>query len=493
MNINRPARMIYPEPKQVKWQEGTLRIDKPQVLTLPGNSQCADFFAETWRNFTSGTSVVTINAAALPANTFTLAAEKSPALPDLAGKSTYALKIDTQGIAAKAADETALRQAWLSMLQMLNARPGAREISGFQIPCAEIQDYPLMKFRSAHLCIFPETSLKALEKSIQLLGMYKYTHVVLEFWGMLKLDALPELAWPQAYSKDQVRPLLQLIRDLGMKPIPMFNHWGHATASRVRCGRHVVLDQNPLFEPLFEPDGWTWCLSSPETLKLLAEVRRELIEFFGEVEYFHLGCDEAYSHATCDACRQHDPAELLAEYLNAVNTDLKNRNIRPFIWGDALLDASCWNGYIALSRADQRTHEALELLSRDFIIADWQYGIQDKTQNATVKHFMEHGFDVVTAPWHDTLNIDALGEIAIEQNAFGMMLTTWHTLPVHIDILFHAGNIMWGGKNAGSNNPQYSRTSITSQAAFLRKIRKGPAAFADAGWRSFETVEIKEP
>lgn len=491
MDTKTPARIIYPHPKQIIWQEGVLSIERQVTLNLPVNSKCSEFFVETWRNFTCGKTAIVVNTVTgQTENSFSLEVTGLPEPAVLAEKSTYALTVDAKGVSAVAIDETGLRQAWFSMLQMLDPKRGTREIEGFQLPCTMIQDYPLLSFRSAHLCVFPETTLSALEKSINLLGMHKYTHVVIEFWGMLKMDALSELSWPEAYTKDEVKPLLQRVRDLGMEPIPMFNHWGHATGSRSWFGRHVVLDQNPLLAPLFESDGWTWCLTNPESLKILSSIRKELIELFGDVEYFHLGCDEAYSHATCDSCRKHDSAKLLAEYLNSINDDLKNQGIRPFIWGDALLDESKWDGYVALSRADQRTHEAISLLSRDFIIADWQYYLKDKSKDATLKHFMDNGFDVVTGPWDDLENIDTLGELAIEQNAFGMMLTTWNTLPSKMNIIPHAGSVMWGGKNAGKEIPQYSsQYQMTSQATFLRKIRKGPEIFANAGWRSFEVCE----
>ena len=494
MNTDRPARIIYPFPKQLTWQEGTLNIDSSVVLNVPAKSNCAEFFKESWGNFTCGKISLKVNTSSSQIeNSFSLEVAGVPQLPTLAEKSTYALAVNASGVSAIATDDVSLRQAWLSMLQMLTPKPGTREMEGFQLPYVEIQDYPLLKFRSAHLCVFPETTLSALEKSIHLLGMNKFTHVVIEFWGMLKLDTLSELSWPQAYSKDQVKPLLQRIRDYGMQPIPMFNHWGHATGSRVRNGRHAVLDQNPLLAPLFEPDGWTWCLTNPESLKILAGVRRELIDLFGDIDYFHLGCDEAYSHATCDSCRKHNPAILLAEFLNSVNADLKKSGVRPLIWGDALLDNTAWEGYSAYSRSDQKTHEAITLLSKDFIIVDWQYRLKDKKQNATLKYFMDQGFDVITAPWHDPENINALGEMAIAENAFGMMWTTWHTLPMRMNLLPFAGSVMWGGKDAGNGNPQYmSSYRTTTAAAFLRNVRQGPVDYADAGWRSFEVIEAFE-
>ena len=483
------ARIVYPEPKQVEWQAEILNIDQQVVLKLSAGVEDADFLVETWDNFTCRQIPLSVSVSKeLSENSFCLEVNGTPCQPELANKSTYALTVDAKGVAAVAVDAVALKQAWFSMLQMLEPQTGTRQIEGFQLRHVAIQDYPLLKFRSAHLCVFPETTLSFLEKSINLLAMHKFTHVVIEFWGMLKFEALPELSWPQAYSKEEIKPLLQRVRDLGMEPIPMLNHWGHASGSRVIIGRHVVLDQNPLLAPLFEPDGWTWCLTNNETRKLLADIRKELIELFGNVKYFHLGCDEAYSHATCVSCKKHDPAKLLAEYLNSVNDDLKEQGIRPFIWGDALLDSTKWDGYIATSNSQQKTHETLELLSRDFIIADWQYYLKDKKQTATVKHFAEKGFEVVTAPWHDLENIEALGEMAIEQNTFGMMLTTWHTLPMKMNIITRAGSIMWGGEEAGKDNPlyQYNRTSI---AAFLRKIRRGTIDYLDAGWRSVEVCE----
>lgn len=63
---------------------------------------------------------------------------------------------------------------------------------------------------------------------------------------------------------------------MGLEVVPMFNCWGHASGSRIRHGRHVVLDQNPRLAPLFEPDGWTWCLTNPRAQALLRSVCDEL-------------------------------------------------------------------------------------------------------------------------------------------------------------------------------------------------------------------------
>ena len=88
-------------------------------------------------------------------------------------------------------------------------------------------------------------------------------------------------------------------------------------------------------------------------------------------------------------------------------------------------------------------------------------------------------------------NIRALGETALEENAYGMMLTTWHTLPMKIGALQYAGSVMWSGADAGKEVPQYlCAEGKTAAATFLRNIRKGPVFYADAGWFSFEVQEF---
>ena len=475
---------MCPLPQQMEWRGDYLKIGGQARLVVPGalGADAIELFKATWNNFTqSKVKLNVVSSRDLPENSLLLApGDQSPPPVMPAADNAAALTVSKNGAALCGRSETDLKHAWFSMLQMLVCGRTPRAES-WQLPLMAMQDRPALKFRGIHLCVFPETAPEFVEKIIKLAAFLKFSHIVIEFWGMLKYAALPELAWPQAYSKKRVGELLRTARQMGIQPVPMFNHWGHAAGSRVSCGRHVVLDQNPAREPLFEPDGWTWCLTNPVTLALLKDVRAELLELFWPTDYFHLGCDEAYSHATCPECRQHDSPRLLADYLNAVNADLKSRNVRPLIWGDALLEAGKWEGYIAKSRPDQRTHAALEMLSRDFIINDWQYYVNDKTKTATMDWFIQKGFEVITAPWQNADNIKALADMAIAKNVLGMLLTTWHTLPSGIAGMGIASGAMWGG--SATIEHFGGRTVL---AAYLRKLRGAPADYRNAGWRKFE-------
>jgi hypothetical protein len=129
-----------------------------------------------------------------------------------------------------------------------------------------------------HICVFPENDLYFIKKLIRLSALCQYTHIVIEFWGMLQYDCLKELAWPHAFTKAQAQELIDECRELGIEPIPMFNMFGHATGSRECYGKHVVLDQNPTLQYLFTPDGWGWDITSEEVFALLKQVRQELYD-----------------------------------------------------------------------------------------------------------------------------------------------------------------------------------------------------------------------
>lgn len=405
--------------------------------------------------------------------------------PALGAGDEYALTVTEKGAFVRGESAVGLLHGLFTLVQLvvpvaLDDRPD------YALPAVEIHDHPAIAgMRAIHLCVFPETTLILLEKAIRLAGMMKFTHVVLEFWGTMRYDALPELAWPKhAYSKEQIRPLVRLIQDLGMEVIPMLNHLGHAAQCRSCYGKHVVLDQNPGRALLFEPDGWTWCISNPETRRVLRALRQELIELCGSGKYFHLGCDESYSYATCPLCSGKDTRKLLADYLNELTGELAAQGRRPIIWGDQLLDTTVWkHPNIATSRPDQRTHEALPLLDRRIVIADWQYSLTEEEKIRSAELFREKGFDVVLCPWDGggAKNTVCLAKAVDRQHLSGLMVTTWHHLPT---MMMHFPDHLSAAWNGADYAPD-PHVPFTS-SVLIRKLMPKPSRFEDSGFYSWE-------
>jgi hypothetical protein len=467
----------------VSWKDGAYVFGTELKCALePSVAVGEATLQDLWRKFTLGVCKLEFiphsKDAALP-----LSVRKAA---DLAAEG-YRLSVDGRGIAISVSSARGLLSAWYTLVQLVKPRslePGGER---FVIPWVDIADEPALQFRGLHLCVFPETTLVFLEKAIRLAGLMKYTHIVLEFWGTLQSDVLAELAWPNhSYTKKAVQSLIEIAQGMGMEVIPMLNCLGHASGSRCSYGKHVVLDQNPGKALLFEPDGWTWCLSNPETRTLLRAARQEKIEVCGEGKYFHLGFDEAYSYATCDLCRPKDRPKMFAEYLNEVTEELARLGRRPIIWGDALLDQTKWERpNIATSRPDQRTHEALDLLDKRIIIADWQYGIT-QGQASTSEYFLRQGFTTLLCPWHDNENIRTLGAEAQRMGAFGLLATTWDTLPEHITLIPCAAEAAWTSAKERKVFTSSWGNIATLTADLQRKLAPAAGAYPAAGWRSKE-------
>ena len=386
------------------------------------------------------------------------------------------LTVTERGVSITGADPAVTVRGFITMLERIEYD---RASDSFRIPCGRVEEKPQMAFRSVHLCLFPETPLRFVKKCIRACGIAKYSHIVLEFWGMLKLDCLAELAWPFAHTKEEIRPLIEEAKTLGMEIIPMFNHLGHASANRELYGKHVVLDQNPRLEYLFNTHGWEWDFESGEVYDLLAKVRRELIELCGEGSYFHLGCDEAYSLGYGE-----NRAEALCHYLNRIAAELREQGRRTIIWGDMLLLRRDYTAepqkYSCNMENEQIYRTLIEGLDKDIIIADWQYHLTcDEWKSSTA--LKAAGFEVICCPWDNQANARSAIVNVQNQNLMGIMHTTWHTLSKGFPIMLYSGRAAYSGKTEVK-----AKEVRFSAAEVARRVLPAQGVYEDAGWS--ETV-----
>lgn len=373
-------------------------------------------FKQLWHRFCFTKSEIFLKNGA--PHTFTIGNVNLPTIPD--GKE-YALTVTENGVAVVGADYNGLMRGMISLLMKIDyiSLNGANE--EFKIEAVTETSNYCIKNRMIHICIFPETDIYFIKKLIRLSAVCQYTHIVLEFWGMLKYDCLKELSWEQAFTKDDVRELIVEARELGIEPIPMFNQLGHATASRLSFGKHVVLDQNPALQDLFTPDGWAWNIDNPKVLELLRKVRIELYELFGKGEYIHLGCDEAFYYTKCNETRH-----KLPDFLKQLTDDVVSEGRRPMVWMDMMLEKGKFENCTANCPADE-VEKMQGSLNPKTVMVDWQYDVK-KAPIPTLLSLKDTNHDVIGASWLGTENIKAHIKTVSENNLFGIMVTTWHTL-----------------------------------------------------------------
>ena len=388
------------------------------------------------------------------------------------GDEAYAVRADATGVKIAARTLAGVRWAAYSIRQLAIAKRGTFKTAGHLLPTLTISDAPHLAFRGIHLCWFPEARKEQIERAIRLAALMKFNYVVLEPWGMFKSERHPWWSWPDAkMTKPEVRRLVALGKDLGVTLVPQIAAYGHAGAARSCTSKHSVLDLQPEYEPLYEPGGWNWCLTNPETQNVLRELIAEMLETFDRPPYLHLGCDEAQP-PTCPECRKRPYGELVCEHITALAAFAKARGARAMIWHDMLLDSADprWKGFIACG--SRLTATLSDTLPRDVIVCDWQYGDMKERRRdwPTLRHFRNKGFPVVGCPWLNFNAMKPMADCIAEIGGFGFLETTWTSLhgwdwP---KIYRFASAAAWGSKT-----PSQGRYGTTPQSdvMFDRALR----------------------
>lgn len=399
---------------------------------IAGKALDSAIMKEFWNRFTFGSSELKLK----PSDEFVFSlGEAKKVFP---GEKDYAINIEENGIFLSAKDERSLKEGFITLMDMF-----LPDEDGAYADCLTIKESPLIKNRMIHFCVFPDTELWEIKKFIRLSGALKYSHIVLEFWGMIHLDCLSELSWTHAFSKDEIRPLIKEANDLGMEVVPMFNHWGHASASRLMHGKHVVLDQNISLARLFDHDGWCWKIESGEVRALQAKIREELCELCGKGEYFHIGCDEAYGFTF-----KKEELDKFTDFLNYTAEEIKKMNRTPIMWADMLISIHDGynkdNRYYAAAPTVGAEEYMLKNVSRDILMADWQYNVTQAPIETAVT-LKNAGFNVLECPYDEggARTSRAAAETVKNEKLSGIMHTTWHTLSSSTGYIGRVADISW--------------------------------------------------
>jgi hypothetical protein len=192
-----------------------------------------------------------------------------------------------------------------------------------------------------------------LKQELERLAGLGYNTIIWEVENNIRWETCPECVSPDAFTKEEFKDILAYSRTLGLEPIPLLQTIGHC---------EYVL-KNEKYKELAElPDRIDqYCPRNPAVVPFLRKWTQEYLEVFGDIKYFHLGADEAYSLGQCPRCaayaKERSLSELYISHINAVSQILTEKGIRPIIWGDMILHHP----------------EALDKLSKKVMIFDWLY------------------------------------------------------------------------------------------------------------------------
>jgi len=252
----------------------------------------------------------------------------------------------------------------------------------------------------------------------------------------------PELRNDDALSENDVKKMVAVCQQHGIRIVPQINLLGHQSWAE---GLENLLKVYPEFDetPSVQmPEKYEWpnedglycksyCPLHPGVHKLVFELVDELLDVF-EASDFHAGLDEVFYIAAeeCPRCSGHDPAELFAGEVWKIRNHLAEKDRKLWLWGDRLLDGKT-TGLGMWEASMNNTHRAIDMIPKDVFICDWHYERPDKT----AVFFAMKGFEVATCPWRNpqVARVQVQDMIAFREGSApemkekfqGIILTSW--------------------------------------------------------------------
>jgi hypothetical protein len=218
----------------------------------------------------------------------------------------------------------------------------------------------------------------------------------------------------------------------GIKLVPKMNLMGHQSG-KTRDSLDGLLSGHPEFDETPEMDEVFYCRSlcpnHPGVAPIVFDLMDELADVC-EADALHIGMDEVFDIGLCGRCKDKSTADIFADWVNALDSHLKARGVRTYMWGDRLLSSE-ETGYGTWEAAANGTDGAIGKISKDIMICDWHY--EDKPEYKSIRIFQEHGFDMLACPWRYKENAIKFLEYADRHgngHLKGFMATTWHSSAV---------------------------------------------------------------
>jgi N-acetyl-beta-hexosaminidase len=200
----------------------------------------------------------------------------------------------------------------------------------------------------------------------------------------------PELRDENPLTKEDVKRIVAVCRNRGIRLVPQINLLGHQSWAKQT---HALLREYPEFDenPSVKTEYYTewpnpyglycksYCPLHPDVHKVVFDLVDELCDAF-ETDAFHAGMDEVFyiGEKECPRCNGKDKAELFAGEVTLLHNHLAEKGRQLMIWGDRLLDGRT-TGLGEWEASYNYTWRAIDMIPKDVFICDWHYERADLT------------------------------------------------------------------------------------------------------------------
>jgi hypothetical protein len=202
------------------------------------------------------------------------------------------------------------------------------------VAAGRVHDYPRLKRRGLHLTFETIRQLTA-EQATEIMeaaARLKLNTILLEFGERFPFERHKVVSAPSALTGAEVKAMVARAGELGMEAIPLLQSLGHLD---------YVLKHEEYAELREEEEvRHQMCPNKAGSFRLFTELAEEVLSYFRETEFLHIGADETRQLGVCPQCRAEAEAtskgHVYVKHTNKVCEWLAGRGVTPILWDDIL-------------------------------------------------------------------------------------------------------------------------------------------------------------
>ncbi len=360
----------------------------------------------------------------------------------------YELLVESERVLIRARTEAGLFYGCQTLEQLLE---DSRDF-GKEIPPMKIVDYPAVPYRAIHWDT--KHHLDRIEyyyRMVDRLARYKINAVIWEIEDKLRYTRRPEVAAPNAISKQEIQALCRYAKERNVEISPLIQGLGHAGFI---LKHHWELRENPASD-------WEFCPSDPRTYEVQFDLYLDALEAMPYGRYLHVGGDEITAIGIDRRCKETGKSafELQMTWLKKVCAFATEHGRTPIFWDDMPLKyAGLWE--LVLSNKSEKEvaevwntdtlDEAIDLFPKECVYMRWLY--EDATRPAhqhLLKWYHDKGLKVMAAtaassgdspflPRRNTRSayVQGFSQLAAENQLEGILATAWDDGSPHLETVW---------------------------------------------------------
>ena len=360
----------------------------------------------------------------------------------------YELVIGSKQILIRARTDAGLYYGCQTLEQLLE---DSRDF-GQEIPQMRIVDYPAVAYRAVHWDT--KHHLDRMEyyyRMVDRLARYKINAVIWEIEDKLRYTRRPEVAAPNAISKQEMQALCRYAKDRNVEISPLVQGLGHAGFI---LKHHWELRENPASD-------WEFCPSDPRTYEVQFDLYLDAIEAMPYGRYLHVGGDEITAIGIDERCKATGKSafELQMIWLKKVCQFATEHGRIPIFWDDMPLKyAGFWElvlsdkseEVVAKEWNTEKLDQAIDLFPKECVYMRWRY--EDATQPAhkrLLEWYRNKGLKVMAAtsassgdspflPRQNTRSayVKGFSQLTAENHLEGILATAWDDGSPHLETVW---------------------------------------------------------